>query len=455
MIKIRPFLGLLNDKFNHSGYQLYLVGGAIRNELIGLPIDEWDFATDAIPSETEEVLRQSGAKNIGLIGERFGTVTADFQGEKVEITTYRGETYRTDSRQPDVKWGKSITEDLERRDFTINALAYDFSTKKIMDLFNGQGDLKDKVIAAVGKAGIRFEEDPLRMLRAIRFACQLGFTIEPETLGAITRQKERLAVLSAERIAGEMDKILLSPKPSDGIKLLVETGVISYILPELIPTIDLEFDPTEHKDIYRHILQVLDNTPTKLALRWSAILHDIAKPLTRKKVGNDYHFLGHENVGAKVTQTVLRRLKYSNDFIEYVTKLVRLHQRLPNNDGRWTDGAVRRFVRDAGEALEDLFLFAKADSTGGNERKLARYQQMRDELWSRIVELNKQAEINKIKSPLDGEELMKMFHRPAGPWIKEIKQHLLDLVLDGQLEGDDKKAAAKIASRQLGVNDPP
>jgi len=287
------------------------------------------------------------------------------------------------------------------------------------------------------------------MLRAIRFATTTGFKIGELTLNAITLQKERLASLSAERIGNEIDKILMSSTPSLGIRLLVDTGLISYIIPELIPCIDLEFDPKEHKDIYQHILQVLDQTPPTLPLRWTAILHDIAKPITRKKIGSEYHFLGHEVVGARMTKDILRRLKYSNDFISYVSKLVYLHQRLPNNDGRWSDGAVRRFVRDADTTLDDLFLFAAADSTGNNQRKLETYQKMRQKLQERITKLNQQAEIAKIKSPLSGEELIKLFNRPPGPWIRPIKEELLRQVIEGELKQDDKESATKIARRLL------
>ncbi|MCR4277616.1 MAG: CCA tRNA nucleotidyltransferase [Candidatus Berkelbacteria bacterium] len=446
-VSVPAWLESLEEAFADSGHQLYIVGGAIRDELLGRKVGEWDLATDAKPSEVEKILRQK-TKKIGLIGKRFGTVTADLNGNAIEITTFRGESYEEHSRKPTVEFGNSINEDLSRRDFTINAIAYDLRFNRVIDNHNGEQDLKARVIRAVGDPESRFREDPLRMLRAIRFAVTLDFEIEHNTFQAINLERERFAILSVERISQEMDKILLSPKPSRGIDLLVESGLINYILPELIPCIDLEFDPAEHKDIYSHILQVLDQTPAKLELRWCALLHDIAKPLTRQKIGGEYHFLGHEVVGARLTKDILRRLKYGNEFIDYLSKLVYLHQRIPNNDGHWTDGAVRRFVRDANQTLEDLFTFAEADSTGGNERKLEKYKQMRAELRDRIVELEKQAEIAKIHSPLDGEELMKIFHRPAGVWIKPIKEHLLQLVLDNQLDQEDKLAAEQIA-RQL------
>ncbi|MEK7170730.1 MAG: HDIG domain-containing metalloprotein [Patescibacteria group bacterium] len=441
---VPAWLESLAKAFSESGYQLFMVGGAVRDELVGRKIIEWDLATDAKPSEVEKILRQK-TKNIGLIGKRFGTVTAELDGHQVEVTTFRGESYEEHSRQPTVEFGRSIEEDLSRRDFTINAIAFDLLQPRLLDPHQGQADLEQKVIRAVGDPESRFREDPLRMLRAIRFAVILDFEIEPKTFEAIKLERERFAILSAERVAQEMDKILLSAKPSRGIDLLVESGLINYILPELIPCIDLEFDPTEHKDIYRHILQVLDQTPAKLELRWCALLHDIAKPLTRQKIGGEYHFLGHEVVGASLAKGILRRLKYGNEFIQYVSSLCYLHQRIPNNDGVWTDGAVRRFVRDADSALGDLFTFAEADSTGNNQNKLAKYQKMRAELKERIVELEAQAEIAKIHSPLDGEELMTIFHRSAGPWIKPIKEHLLQLVLDGQLDQEDKKTAEQIA----------
>lgn len=441
----------LERAFHARGHQLFLVGGAVREQLLGQPVEEWDATTEARPEEIERILRQAGATNIGTIGKQFGTITAAFHGEPIEITTFRGEQYRDDSRKPVTTFSDSINDDLSRRDFTVNAIAYDIAKKTLIDPFHGQTDLAAKIIRAVGRPAARFHEDPLRMLRAIRFAVRLGFRIEPETKQAIVDERGRAGMLSPERVAQEFDKLLLSEQPSQGIELLVETGLINYVLPELLPSIDLEFDPREHKDIYHHILQVLDQTPPDLALRWCALLHDIAKPQTRQKINGEYHFLGHENLGAKIARTVLRRLRYSNEFIDYVVALVRLHQRIPGYEPEWTDGGVRRFVRDADTHLDDLFRFAEADQTGKNERKNTLYRNRRAELRERIEKLQAEAEIAKIRPPLDGAELIAMFQRPAGPWIKPIKEHLLELVLDGSLAADDKAGAEKIA-RELMKN---
>lgn len=443
------WLRRLASEFGSRHYQLYVVGGAVRDYLLHQPITEWDCATDARPTEIEAIFRALKAERIGTIGARFGTVTAVFNGETVEVTTFRGEEYQNDSRQPTVQFSQTLEEDLSRRDFTINAIAWDILQERLIDRFNGQADLEQKIVRTVGQADERFNEDPLRMLRAVRFATCLGLTIEPETLKAISVSKDRLAIISTERITSEISKLLLAPKPSQGIQLLVETGLIAYILPELLPSIDIEFDPSEHKDIYAHILQVLDQTPAKLELRWCALLHDIAKPLTRQKIEGQYHFLGHENVGGKMARAILNRLKYPNQFTNYVTKLVRLHQRIPNYDGSWSDGGVRRFVRDAGETLKDLFVFARADTTGTNPKKLARYEESRQELENRITKLEQEAEIAKIKGPLDGQELMDLFHRPAGAWIKPVKEKLLQLVLDGELKETDKEKAVEIARRLM------
>lgn len=439
----------LDKKFEDSGYELFLVGGAIRDKLLGLPVKEYDLATSAEPEETEKLIRAFGCKCIGTVGKRFGTITGNFQGETIEITTYRSESYEEFSRQPAVKYGKDIHEDLSRRDFTINAIAFNLKEQEILDPFDGQKHLKSGLIKAVGVARDRFNEDPLRMLRAIRFATLFDFEIEQATYEAIHTQKDSMGVLSAERISQEMNKLLLADKPSKGIQLLVETGLIAYVLPELIPAIDIEFDPHEHKDIYRHILQVLDNTPPKLELRWTALLHDIAKPVTRKKIGGQYYFLGHENVGGRMSKDILSRLKMPGDISNRIVKIVRLHQRLPNYDGHWTDGGIRRFVRDSGEVIDDLFAFAAADATGSNEKKKAQYQDNRDKLYKRIKELEQEAEIAKIKSPLSGEELMELFHRPAGPWIKPIKEELLRMVLDGEIKESDKDKATEVAKKLI------
>ncbi len=451
-IRLPGWVSRLAQEFHSSGKDFYIVGGALRDQLLGRESREWDAATDAEPDISIALLKQAGAKSVGTIGKRFGTITATFNNEPIEITTYRSEQYAPDHRQPTVRFGTSLEDDLSRRDFTVNALAYNPLTERLIDTVGGQEDLRAKQIRAVGNAGERFHEDPLRMLRAVRFACELDFAVDRQTFQAIIREKERFAILSVERVQQEFNKILLSAKPSNGIELLRESGLIAYILPELLPSIDLEFDPREHKDIYHHILQVLDNTPPKLELRWCALLHDIAKPLTRKKIGGEYHFLGHEVVGAKMAKQILGRLRYPNDFIAYVAKLAYLHQRIPNDTGDWTDGAVRRFVRDAGVALDDLFTFAEADSTGKNERKNEMYRARRTKLRERITELEKQAEIAKIKSPLSGEELMKLFHRPAGPWIKPIKEELLRLTIEGELHEGDKERAATIAKSLIGGN---
>lgn len=437
----------LDRYFAQAGHQLFLVGGAVRNQLLKQDVTEWDAATDAHPEKIEKLLRDAHFKAINTIGKRFGTISAQFEGETIEITTFRSEAYEEYSRQPSVQFGNSLEEDLSRRDFTINAIAFSLRTRAIIDPYHGADDVTRRCLTTVGRPQSRFAEDPLRMLRAIRFAATLDFTIDQKTFRALIDERERFAILSVERVNQELSKMLLADQPSIGMKLLVESGLVNYILPELLPSIDLEFDARDHKDIYAHILQVLDNTPPKLELRWCALLHDIAKPLTRKKIGGEYHFLGHEVVGAKMSKQILRRLKYSNDFIEYVAKLVYLHQRIPNDDGLWTDGAVRRFVRDAGTALDDLFIFAESDSTGKNTQKLARYRAQRQQLRERIVELEKQAEIAKIKSPLSGDELVELFHRAPGPWIKPIKDELLRMVLDGELVADDKKRAAEIARR--------
>ncbi|QQG50063.1 MAG: HD domain-containing protein [Candidatus Berkelbacteria bacterium] len=445
MISAPVWLGELIKAFHSKGHTAYVVGGAVRDELLDKTVQEWDIATDMTPDETEKLLHDIRAKSIGTVGKRFGTITAQFHGETVEITTFRTEQYEVSSRKPETKFGNDLKDDLSRRDFTINAIAYDPIKLELIDPFGGQDDLKKKIVRAVGSPNQRFGEDPLRMLRAIRFAAQLDFEIEPETMQAIIDEREHFGILSAERISQEIDKILLSPRPSLGITLLVESRLIEYILPELLPSINLEFEAHEHKDIYHHILQVLDQTPPKLPLRWCALLHDIAKPLTRQKIDGEFHFLGHENLGGKMARTILTRLKYPNDFIKYLVHIVRQHQRIPGYDGAWSDGGVRRFVRDAGEALDDLFTFAEADQSGKNEKKLALYRSRRAELKERIDKLEKEAEIAKIKSPLDGAELMEIFKRPAGPWIKPIKEHLLALVLDGKLGEKDKKEATDIA----------
>ncbi len=424
----RLFLALA-ARFQRAGRELYLVGGSVRDRLLRRPSTDLDFATNATPPETEAILREPWPigthVSIYKIGEKFGTIGAVIDGRRIEITTYRGEVYPEATRKPEVEFISSLREDLARRDFTINAMAM-AEDGKIIDPFGGRSDLVGRYLRAVGSPDERFKEDPLRMLRAIRFACQLGFEIERETYAAIIRKAKTLQKISWERRAEEMTKILLSSRPAEGMKLLYNSFLLDQVIPELLPMIGLQQrGDYHHKDVWRHTLQVIENTGPDLALRWAAVLHDIAKPATKSVDDGEVHFFGHEVVGAEIARQVLLRLRCSAELVERVTKLVRMHQRINLYENDWTVGAVRRFVREAGEELPLLFALSRADITSQREAKVAARMALVRQLEERVAQLREEEETEKIQSPLDGNELMAIFERPPGQWIREVKDRLL------------------------------
>ncbi|HEX9015643.1 MAG TPA: HDIG domain-containing protein [Chloroflexota bacterium] len=443
---------VLAERFSRDGKELYLVGGSVRDRLLRRQSPDLDFATDATPPETEAILSrpwpQGAHVAVYRIGERFGTIGAIVDGRRVEITTYRGESYG-ETRKPDVEFIRSLREDLSRRDFTINSMAMS-AEGRIVDPFGGKTDLASRYIRAVGHPSDRFREDPLRMLRAVRFSCQLGFDIERETYAAIIRSAKSLQKISWERRAEEMNKILVSPRPAEGLRLLHNCFLLDNIIPELLPMIGLQQQGDyHHKDVWRHTLQVVENVEPDLTLRWAALLHDIAKPETKTVDDGEVHFFGHEAVGADMARHVLQRMRLGTELVERVHKLVRMHQRINLYESDWTVGAVRRFVREAGEELPMLFALSRADITSQREAKVAARNALVRQLEERVERLREEEETEKIKSPLDGLELMSMFGRPPGPWIRDVKDRLLNAVLDGEIAPDDKDAAAAIAAEML------
>jgi len=436
----------LHRAFDQAGKQLYLVGGSVRDLLLGRPRQDLDLATDARPEETKAILRQLRPDALYTVGEKFGTIGAVFNGHRVEITTFRSEQYTPGSRKPEVDFGTSLEGDLSRRDFTINAMARNLTTGEIIDPFGGLKDLEAGLIRAVGDPDTRFAEDPLRLLRAVRFAAELGFTIDPATAAAIRRQAHRLQEVSRERIAEELNRILLSPRPGLGIRLLVELGLLAHIVPEVLEMLGMPQDRGRYKDVFTHTLAVVENVPPNLVLRWAALLHDIAKPRTISfDEKGEVSFIGHELVGEQMTREILRRLRFDNRTIKKVAKLVRMHLR-PNQYGPdWTDSAVRRLVREAGDDLEELLILSRADVTSARPARRRAARTRVDELERRIRELAERERIEALKSPLDGHELMAMFGLGPGPWIRPIKDYLQELVIEGQLAPDDKETARELA----------
>jgi len=441
LIERAPESTKLANAFNAAGFKLALVGGPVRDAILGRLGNDLDFTTDAKPAQTKKIL-ESWADAVWEIGAEFGTIAARKGEIEVEITTYRSESYDLDSRKPDVLFGESIEADLKRRDFTINAMALELTTQPptFIDLFNGIGDLQNKVIKTPGKPEDSFSDDPLRMMRAARFMSQLNFAVDPAVINAITNMADRLKIISAERIRDEFTKTLMSANPRLGITLLVETGLADKFLPE-IPKLKLEIDEHHHhKDVYEHTLTVLEQAIAleerlggpNLTLRLAALLHDIGKPKTKALIaGGGVSFHHHEVVGSRMTKERLRELRFENHLIKDVAKLVFLHLRFHGyGSGEWTDSAVRRYVRDAEDLLIHLHLLTRADCTTRNKKKAEGLAKTYDQLEERIVQLMAQEELNKIRPDLDGVEIMKILNIKPSRVVGEAYDYLLELRLE-------------------------
>jgi poly(A) polymerase len=451
---MHDMINTLAEAFRAQHKQLYIVGGTVRDVLLHREeSNDEDLATDATPDEIKRIVAPTHPNAIVLVGERFGTVRLHYSHNIVEITTFRSEQYNPDSRKPEVCFGTVLEDDLLRRDFTINAMACHPLTGQIIDPFGGRQDLQAHMLRAVGnEPDKRFNEDPLRLLRGVRFAAQLDFTIEAETRRSIIHQATKLQKISRERIRDEMNKLLVSMHPAKGLDLLVELGLMEWIVPEVLALrgVSQQAQRVIHtKDVYMHVLRVVERSSPRLTCRWSALLHDIAKPRTRTVEDGKVHFFGHEDAGAYMARDILKRLHFDRDFIESVSKIVRLHMRANAYTSDWTDGAVRRLMLDSGNDLPDLLDLSRADITSYRADKVTRAAARVTELTDRCQRLQEEAERVPLKSPLDGNELMVIFGRGPGPWLRPIKDHLLSLVIDGALAPDDKEEAVKIAQAML------
>ena len=453
LTKQAPAATSLATAFKAAGFKLALVGGPVRDAILGRLGNDLDFTTNARPKESEKILKK-WADSVWDIGAAFGTVAGKKGEITVEITTYRSENYEKDSRKPAVEFGENIEGDLSRRDFTINAMALELTTDEptFIDLFNGVGDLQNKIIKTPGKPSDSFTDDPLRMMRAARFMSQLNFTIDESVLVAIKEMAHRLSIISSERVRDEFIKIIMSDNPRLGISLLVECGLADIFLPE-IPKLKLEIDEHHHhKDVYEHSLTVLEQAialeerlgGANLTLRLAALLHDIGKPKTKALIaGGGVSFHHHEVVGAKMTKERLRTLRFDNHIVKDVGQLVFLHLRFHGyGSGEWTDSAVRRYVRDAGELLDHLHLLTRADCTTRNQKKAQLLANTYDQLEQRIKELMQQEELNKIRPDLTGEQIMQILNIKASPMVGKAYDFLLELRLENGPIGEDKATEA-------------
>ena len=439
----------LAKRFDLANFTLALVGGSVRDALLGRLGNDLDFTTNARPDEIKKILK-TFAEDIWEVGIKFGTIAARKGDTAIEITTYRSEKYQSDSRNPEVEFGDNIEGDLSRRDFTINAMAIELTGKEpqFIDPHGGVTDLLKKEIRTPGSPEDSFNDDPLRMLRAARFAAQLGFTINKSVLEAMATLADRLSIISAERIRDEFIKIMLSSNPRVGITTLVDTGLCEKFLPE-IPKLRLEIDEHHHhKDVYEHTLTVVEQSMAleervdgpNLVLRLAALMHDVGKPKTRALIaGGGVSFHHHEVVGSRMTKERLRQLRFDHEIVNSVAKLVFLHLRFHGyGGGEWTDSAVRRYVRDAGELLQLLHVLTRADCTTRNQKKAELLATNYDNLESRISALMEEEELLKIRPDLDGHQIMEILNVPAGPLVGKAYEFLLELRIEEGPLGEER-----------------
>ena len=449
--EVRP----LADAFAASGHELYLVGGIVRDLLIGLDVGsaaDIDLTTDARPGDIKRALAPL-ADAVWAVGERFGTIGARIGSRQFEITTHRAESYEAGSRKPAVAFGDDIEDDLARRDFTVNAMALSVTAAEpaLVDPFGGAADLGAKRLRTPRSPEASFTDDPLRMLRAARFIAGYGLEPAPELVDAVRTLAHRLEIVSAERIRDELDKLLQVKDPSAGLWFVVDTGLADEFLPELA-AMRLEQDPIHHhKDVLAHTIAVVAKTQPERIVRLAALLHDVGKPKTRSFTDGGVTFHHHEVVGARMARDRMQALKYSNDDVETVRQLVYLHLRFHTYRLGWTDSAVRRFVRDAGDHLDELIELTRCDCTTRNERKAATLARRMDELVERIAELRQREELEAIRPDLDGKQVMDHLGLGPGPHIGQALDHLLEIRLDeGPL--DEAEAYRRLDAWWAGQN---
>ena len=451
--RIAPVIDDLGRRFTEAGHELALVGGPVRDAMLGRRHNDLDFTTSALPEQTERLLK-GWADAIWDMGRAFGTIGCRKGDWQVEITTYRSESYDPDSRKPDVDFGDNLAGDLGRRDFTVNAMAVRLPGRELEDPYGGVVDLAHRVLRTPGRPEDSFSDDPLRMMRAARFAAQLGFSVDPAVVEAMRAMAGRIEIISAERVRDELVKLVCAPYPRLGLTLLVETGLAEIVLPEL-PALALERDEHHrHKDVYQHTLTVLEQAidlesrlpggGPDFVSRFAALMHDVGKPRTRRFLDDGtVTFHHHDVVGAKLTRKRMKALRFSNDEIDAVGELVELHLRFHGyGSGEWTDSAVRRYVRDAGDQLERLHILTRADCTTRNKRKAERLSRTYDELEARIAHLAEQEELSSIRPDLDGNQIMQILDIGAGREVGEAYKFLLELRMDnGPMSEEDATAA--------------
>ncbi len=443
-----PLFVTLGRIFTEAGHEIALVGGPVRDAFLGRKSPDLDFTTSATPDETLAILKPHVDAHWD-IGRAFGTIGARMGDETIEITTYRADKYDHDSRKPEVAFGKSLEDDLFRRDFTVNSMALRLPDKVFVDPFKGLQDLLDGILRTPGKPEDSFSDDPLRMMRGARFASQLGFEIEPATFEAMQAMADRIEIISAERVQVELTKLILGANPRAGLTALVDSGLAALVLPEL-PALKLETDEHHHhKDVYEHTLTVVEqaidyekdyNLEGDFILRFAALMHDCGKPATRRlEPGGAVSFYHHDMVGAKIATRRMKALRFENESIKAVSRLIELHLRFFGySDQAWSDSAIRRYVRDAGDQLLRLHALTRADVTTRNKRKADRLAHAYDDLEQRIAKIQEEEELNALRPDLSGEDIMRILGLKPSKDVGEAYKFMMELRLDnGPLEPEE------------------
>jgi poly(A) polymerase len=452
--RIGPVVDDLGRMFAAAGHELALVGGPVRDAMLGRRHNDLDLTTSARPDEIQRLL-DPWADATWDIGRAFGTIGSRKGPFQVEITTYRSDQYDASSRKPAVDFGDTLEGDLGRRDFTVNAMAVRVPSRDFVDPYGGVVDLAHGILRTPGRPEDSFSDDPLRMMRAARFAAQLGFEVDPGVVAAMTAMAGRIEIVSAERVREELVKLVLAAHPRRGLTLLVETGLAALVLPEL-PALVLESDEHHrHKDVYEHTLTVLEQSidledrlgGPDFVSRFAALMHDVGKPRTRRFLADgSVTFHHHDVVGAKLTRKRMQALRFSGDDTDSVSTLVELHLRFHGyGEGQWTDSAVRRYVRDAGDQLERLHVLTRADCTTRNRDKAEQLRRTYDDLEARIERLSAEEELAAIRPDLDGSQIMEILGIPPGPQVGEAYRFLLELRLDEGPQSYDETRAALLA----------
>ena len=446
----------LADRFAVAGHQLFLVGGSVRDAFLERKVDEFDFdfATDALPDRTASILGD-WADAVYTVGAAFGTVAAVKDGQTVEVTTFRADVYRDDSRKPKVSYSERIEDDLARRDFTVNAMALRLMEMEPVDPFGGLADLAAQRLRTPIEPTLSFSDDPLRMLRLFRFQSTLGFDPDPQALAAVSSMGDRLEIVSAERIRDELSKLLVASTPGTALQGIVSSGLAVHFLPEL-PALAMEQDPQHrHKDVLAHTFAVVDKASPDLTLRLAALFHDIGKPETRQFGPEGVSFHHHEVVGARLTRRRMKALRYPKETVEDVSQLVFLHLRPHTLKMGWTDSAVRRYVRDAGPLLDRLNELVRCDITTANPRREREIMERLDELEERIAYLSQQEELAALRAPLDGHQVMGYLGIEPGPAVGEIMDVLLERrIEEGPYPAEEAYLVAREWAMGKGMADP-